>query len=252
MMTTRYLELMDQVCQAWERNDMPAAREAVDQALSAVSQWPERGHVLHAAGLVYGKLGITNQSIAYWEQFIEESGTDGNGVRTGKVMEGRVNLAIRLREAGRIPEAITAYQRAIDGLRNGGDPSILVAALQNVAWALCVAGDNTAAEVALNEAEPLLATDEDRSHQQIGRAFVAVRCGVHDTAMATCYRLMASQSTPTDVRAQVHWLMSQIALQQGMVAAAAQCVRNGLELATNASVTRSDLQAMQVQLAQAS
>lgn len=252
---TRYLEYMNQVCSAWERGDMPAARAAVDAALGEAQAWPERGHALHAAGLVYGMLGHTNESIHYWEQFIHGAGEGGNGVRMAKVCGGLSNYGLRLREAGRISESITAYQLAINGLRDGSDNPVLLTSLQNVAWALCLADDAVAAEAALNEAEALLSTDSDRANQQIGRAFVAVMCDNHDAAMAICHRLMASQGTPLEIQAQCYWLMGQIFMQQGMLAAAAECVRHGLTLAADADarMTADDLRAMEQRLsAQAS
>jgi tetratricopeptide (TPR) repeat protein len=195
------------------KGDIYGARWAIDQAHEACPLGAIGGQVRFMRGLVLREVGDIEESIQSFEACIQGM---WEYPELGPMMLGPAlyNYALALRQAKRNLDAIDAYRRATDELRNEKSLIHLCMTLHNLAWVACISLLTDVAREALDESEGLCTTEVLRWHQAIGQAHLDAIVDdqtAHRRAVVTCDELISS-GAPDEIKSHACWLVGRSAL----------------------------------------
>lgn len=218
---------------AMAREDLHAARWAIEKAAAETSTGALLGQIRYTRGLALQLLGDVQAAIEQMQACI-------NGVNEypelGPVMLGPAwnNLGLLLRQSKRYQEAIDAYTTACGICRTESLHTYLCMALHNLAWTACMMRDRVRAEAALDEAEPLCKSESLQWHQQITLAYLAALGDMDEQrqAMELCQSIIDQGEAPIDVRSHACWVAGQVALQLGQLDAAEDLAKQAVHHAS--------------------
>jgi tetratricopeptide (TPR) repeat protein len=211
--------------------ELHAARVEIERARQLNPTGRDLVNVLITAGIVNREIGDIAAAIEDLQRCI---GLLPDYPNLAAVMLGPAwyNLGLALRQARRLQESIDAYGVAIGMFRADGLDNYLRMALQNRAWAFCVAGNAQSAGADLAESAPLCTTPGALAEQRIGEAFYLSLTGGDAEAVRICAELAEDVSAPADVASHALWLAGRLALASGAMENAQLLANQAVERAT--------------------
>lgn len=227
---------------ALQRNDLFEAKSTMLRALGAQPSGALLGQIRVALAEVERRIGEVDEAVAHLQTFLDDPGEHAD---LGALWHGaaQYNLALSLRQAGRLEESRAAYRQAILIFRRERLREPLWRALLNLAWAACLQGDADEAGSALEEAEQLCQGEEARWRQRLGRSFLLATVGESSKAMDLCGAIVRADSPiPPDVRSYACWIAGREALRQGRFEVALAMAEQALLYAAHVGKDRRVLQ----------
>lgn len=206
---------------AFGLRDLLQARRLAEAALAAytTSDCPARllGQVRFHLGMVARELGDSDAALEQFGLFLSELPGRYPDLAAG---EGKAYFyrGLTLRQKEKWMDAVVAYDSAIACFRRDGLTQHVCRSLRNQAWALCLLRLPGPARECLMESSKLQGDPEDRIHQTLGEAFLALVEGQPALAGALCetlFRRAEREPLTAAERAHTAWVAARAALALG-------------------------------------
>jgi|GEM_PF-1662339 len=229
---------------AFGMRDLFRARHLADQSLAAWnSSDPVKllGLIRFHLGMVTRELGDTHVAMEQFQQFLSELFVKYPEL---SMAEGKAHfyLGLTYRQRRDLDASVESYRSAIACFRRDGLPTLLCAALHNLAWLFCHMNQPAEACECLEESDGLVSTHELRVHQLLGEAFLAAIEGKLSLATELCGRIFRmaerGETVLPDEQSQAAWIAAKVAMEQGNLDSAAALADIALTYATDAKDSR--------------
>ena len=199
----------------WAQGRLVDSRGALETGLAAGPDNRMRLQMLLVLGETLRESGNIGEAVDLLQRFTREVELEPDLARVAAA-SGWYNLGLAYRQARRYADSIDAYHRAAAWCRREEMPGLLRMALQNLAWALTLAGELYQARAALDEAQPLCTSVEAKDQQSLGEAFLAATAGDTVRASGVCADLLRrSDALGAGILSHTYWVLGRMALASG-------------------------------------
>jgi len=185
---------------AYRQGDVPQAKGLLERVMAHGygEDWLKCAYVM---GCIEREAGRADEAMQWFVRFVSELPQFPS--LAGYRIYGHYSLGRTYRDMSQYNDAIREYDLALEC---DGDDVTRCKVLQNLAWVYCLCDDSHSAARELAQAKPLAVTNELRSHQGLGEAFVAVVRKQHRTARERLLTLPQDG----DIGTQAAWLQRRI------------------------------------------
>jgi len=221
---------------AREIGELQNGRRAAEAAIASRAEGDLLGKARWALGLICREWGDTHSAIEAFGQLHAEW---HHYPHLQPLLLGAMwyNLGLAHDQRREWAQSVKCCELAEAEFRAEGMKDYLRQALQNRAWALCRLKDAAGATEALDEAQPLIQTQEAKWQQVIGRAYAALVFGEYRTVLELA-RSIPNEGVPVDVQSQVAWIAGRACLATGNVNKAVQLAEISLSWGARAHDVR--------------